>query len=105
MTKVTINPGVCGLITVVESEALEDDEVKVVVKSGCASVTKMMAELGDTFDSFEECLVKPGEGSFYEYASKNFPGHTSCPILAGIIKCMEVECRLALPKDATIVFE
>ncbi|PHV70545.1 hypothetical protein CS063_09585 [Sporanaerobium hydrogeniformans] len=105
MTKVKINPGICGLITTVTALSEDQQEVTVQVKSGCASINKMFAELGNTFDAFEVCLAKPGTGEFYEYASKNFPGHASCPALAGIIKCMEVECKLALPKTASIEFE
>ncbi|MGI6012000.1 MAG: DUF6951 family protein [Ruminococcus sp.] len=105
MTKVKINPGICGFIT--SAQASSDDEmtVKLNVKSGCPSVKKMMEELGDTFDAFEVCLQKPGEGPFYEYAKENFPVHVSCPILPGIIKCVEVECNLALKGDASITFE
>ena len=65
---------------------------------------KMFEELGDTFDAFEVCLQKPGEGPFFDYAKEHFPVHVSCPILAGIIKCMEVECNLALKKDCEIKF-
>lgn len=105
MTKVTINPGVCGLITTVEAHSDDQMEVKVTVKSGCEAVRKMMEELGDTFDAFSCCLGKPGTSVFYDYAREHFPGHASCPTLAGILKCMEVECGLALPKEASITFE
>ena len=105
MTKVTINPGVCGLITTVEAHSDDQMEVKVTVKSGCEAVRKMMEELGDTFDAFACCLGKPGTSVFYDYAKEHFPGHASCPTLAGILKCMEVECGLALPKEASITFE
>ena len=60
--------------------------------------------LGDTFDAYEVCLVKPGEGPFFEYAKTNFPVHAGCPILAGITKCIEAEQQLALKKDASIEF-
>lgn len=104
MTKVVIEPGVCGLTTTVEAQSEDQMEVSVQVKSGCASVRKMMEELGDTFDAYECCLAKPGCGPFYEYAGASFPGHAACPVLSGILKCMEAECRLALPKEASIRF-
>ena len=96
MTKVTINPGVCGLITSIEASFEDQMEVTVKVDSGCASIQKMFDDLGDTFDAYEVCLGKPGTGPLYEYASEH---------LAGMIKCMEVECKLALPKEAWIRFE
>ena len=105
MTKVMINPGVCGFITSAEAVSEDGLEVKVKVKSGCEPVMNMMKELGDTFDSYEVCLVKPGKGPFYAYASEHFPVHCACPIIAGVIKAIEAECKLALPRDASIVFE
>lgn len=104
MTKVQINPGICGLVTTVTAESEDQMEVTVKVASACESVRKMFQELGDTFDSFEVCLKKPGEGELYEYAAKNFPGHAACVAIAGIIKCIEVECKLALPAETSIKF-
>lgn len=105
MTRVVIDPGICGFVT--DAEAVSEDgvEVRVTVRSGCEAVTKMMEALGDTFDSYEVCLVRPGKGPLYEYASEKFPGHCACPIVAGIVKAVEVECRLALPRDASITFQ
>ena len=105
MKKVRIEPGVCGLITAVEAESEDGLEVTVRVKSGCAAIQKMMEELGDTFDAYELCLCKPGDGPFYDYAREHFPGHASCPAIAGILKCVEAECNLALPRSVSIVFE
>ena len=105
MTKVKIEPGVCGLPTIVTAEADEDQlEVKLTVTSGCEAVQKMLQAVGDTFDPYELCLVKPGCGPLYAYASQNLPEHCSCPVIAGITKCAEAECGLALKKDATIHF-
>ena len=103
MTKVKVEPGICGFATLITAEA-DDEEVKVHVATGCKAVKSMMDALGDTFDPYEVCLVKPGCGPFFEYASKNFPVHAACPILAGIGKCVEAECDLALKKDASICF-
>lgn len=105
MTKVKINPGVCGLTTVVTCESEDGQEAKLHISSACPSINAMLGEIGDTFDAYEVCLTKPGQGPFYEYAAKKLPGHAGCPAISGIIKCMEVECKLALPKTAEITFE
>jgi len=107
MTKVKINPGVCGFITSVEAESEDGQEVRLKIKSGCEPVRKMFDEdqLGGAFDSFEVCLMHPGEGSMLAYAREKFPIHCGCPVLSGIVKAVEAECRLALPRDATITFE
>jgi hypothetical protein len=104
MTKVIINPGICKLKTKVTAESDDNTEVKIQVATNCQAVKDMMKELGDTFDAYELCLVKPGKGPLYEYASEHFPVHVGCPVIAGIIKCAEVECGLALKCDADIVF-
>lgn len=105
MTKVTIHPGVCNLVTAVEAESADQMTVTVRVKSACESVRNMMEALGSEFDAYELCLCKPGTNALYSYAAEHFPVHAGCPVMAGIIKCVEAECRLALPKDAEIHFE
>ena len=104
MTKVSINPGGCGLTTYVEANSEDQIDVTLTVKSACESVMKMFEELGNTFDGYELCLVKPGEGPLYDYAAKNFPAHCGCPVISGITKAAEVECKLALPRDVLIEF-
>jgi len=106
VTIVKIDPGICGFVTRVEAASGDDGmEVHLKVASGCESVRKMFAELGGDFDSYELCLQKPGAGPLFGYASEKFPVHCACPIIAGVIKAAEVECKLALPKDASITFE
>lgn len=104
MTKVKIEPGICGFTTLVTAENQGDDEILLHVETGCPNVTKMMEALGNTFDAFETCLAKPGAGPFYEYAAQHFPGHGACPVIAGICKSIEAEDGLALKKDASISF-
>jgi len=104
MTRVNINPGVCGFQTQVSAESEDQQEVRLRVTSGCKAVQEMMKALGGTFDGFEICLAKPGAGPLYEYAAEHFPGHAACPVLAGIAKCAEAECGLALKRDAAITF-
>lgn len=104
MTRVKIDPGICGLNTKVEAAAEDETAVKVKIYSACPSIQAMAKALGEDFDAYELCLQKPGEGPLYDYAREHFPVHVSCPALNGIIKCVEVECRLALKKNAYIEF-
>jgi len=103
MTKVEINPGICGFIASVTAEADEEQMVTLNIKSGCAGIRKL-AESLDEVDAYEVCLGKPGTGEIYELAQEVCPGHAACPVIAGILKCIEVECNLALPKNAEIKF-
>lgn len=106
MTKVKIEPGICGFTTQVTATADEDDDTELTVKvaTGCPSVKAMMEALGEEYEAYEVCLRKPGEGPFFDYARAHFPVHVSCPVINGIIKCMEVEAHLALRRDAAITF-
>ena len=49
--------------------------------------------------------LAPGEGVIFEYASQNFPQHAACPVISGILKCIEVDAGLALKHDVKITFE
>ena len=104
MTKVVIEPGACALKAVVTAESEDQQEVRLHVSSGCKAVQEMMKDLGDTFDAYELCLVKPGMGPLYEYAAEHFPAHACCPVIAGITKCVVAECSLALKRDVSICF-
>ena len=104
MTKVKIDPGPCGFVTAVEARANEDEEVVVTVKSGCAAVQKLMEAAGDTFDPMELCLCKPGQDPLTQLAPQYFPVHSGCPVISGIIKCVEAEAGLALRHDVSIRF-
>ena len=104
MTKVLVDPGICGFVTKISADSEDQMEVHVKVSSGCSAAQKMMETLGDTFDAYELCLTKPGTGPFYDYAGEHFPVHAACPVINGILKCVEAECRLALKKDTSIQF-
>ena len=104
MTRVKIEPGICGLNTKVEAVADEDGDVTVKIYSSCKSIQGMAKELGEQFDPYEICMTKPGKGPFYEYARNGSPIHAACPVISGIIKCVEAECGLALKKNASIEF-
>ena len=104
MTRVKIQPGICGMNTKVE--AAEDDDGGVVVKicSTCRSIQEMAKALGEEFDPYEICMTQSGKGPFYEYARNESHIHAACPTISGIIKCVEAECGLALKKNAVIEF-
>lgn len=104
MTKVKIEPGPCGFTTTVTAQINDDELIDVSVASGCKSIMDMMAAVGSEVDPYEVCLVKPGCGPLYEYASEHFPVHVACPVINGITKCVEAEAQLALKHNVTIEF-
>ena len=104
MTKLQIEPGVCGFTAIVTADSEDQMDVTVKVESNCPAVRKMMEALGEEFDAYELCFAKPGTNPLYEYASEHFPSHGGCAVIAGITKCVEAECRLALKKDVSFTF-
>ncbi|MDR0308843.1 MAG: hypothetical protein LBH87_02830 [Coriobacteriales bacterium] len=105
MTKLTIDPGVCGFITKVEAVTEDGMEVKLSIESDCPGVGKLVENLGDTFNAFDICMKAPGDGPLYDYAREHFPHHGACPSVAGITKAIEAECSLALPRNVSFTFE
>lgn len=74
MTRVKIEPGICGFDATVTAESADQMEVTLRVDGGCEAVQKMMQALGGTFDAYELCLTRPGSGPLYDYALAHFPG-------------------------------
>jgi hypothetical protein len=102
MTKVTVNPGVCGFITTIEVNKAEKRKVSVKIDSGCEHIV----ELGKSLKEVDmRDIMKPrSECEVHQQASSN-QLHAACPVPEGIIKAIEAEFGLALPRDATIHFE
>lgn len=104
MTRVKIEPGVCGMNTKVEAVADDDGGVNVKIYSSCKGIQEMAKALGEEFDPYEICMTNSGRGPFYEYARSGGAIHAACPTISGIIKCVEAECGLALKKNVSIEF-
>ncbi|MCL2773762.1 MAG: hypothetical protein FWD71_10475 [Oscillospiraceae bacterium] len=103
MKKVIIDAGICGFTTTVEAVSEDGMEATIHIQSDCDAIMKMAIELRNEVDAYEICLGKVSTGPVYETA-RNSCHHAACPVPAGIIKCIEAECKLALPKDAHIRF-
>jgi hypothetical protein len=102
MTKLTVNPGVCGLTCVITADTNDDGEVTVQAETNCKAVLKMIEEMEQPLEPYEVCFGKPGEGAVYE-AAVNL-AHASCPIPSAILKCIEAESSLALPREVKFEF-
>jgi hypothetical protein len=100
MVEVKLNPGICGLNTIikVDSEDMQNAVIEIVTE--CPNIKPMEQELKEV-DGYEECFSKLGDSKVYELAKK-YCKHAACPIPSAIIKGVEVACGLALPKDVDI---
>ncbi len=101
MTKVIVNPGACGFIVEVTAEKGKDKKVHIFLETGCEMVRKMLDDIGaiEVMALFSGLLNNP----VYRSAAKNLK-HVSCPVPSGILKAVEVEAGMAVPKEVSIIF-
>ena len=99
MARAEIDSGICGFKAVVETKT-EGDVVKIHIQSDCKDIQKLAAELTEV-DPFHEISFRRGTPVILELGAK-YCKHAACPVPVGIVKAVEVEAGLALPKDASI---
>jgi hypothetical protein len=99
MAKAEIFSGVCGFTTVVEA-TLDGKVCNLHIDSECAAIQKMAQELTQV-NPYQEISSKRALPRTLEMGVK-YCLHAACPVPVGIIKAVEVEAKLALPKDVII---
>jgi hypothetical protein len=101
MTKLRVDPGICGLSTIVEVNKKTQETFCITIRSDCPAIQKLGEGIADLelVDIFRPILSNP----VYQKASLCVP-HASCPVLSGILKAIEVEAGMALPKEVSIKF-
>jgi hypothetical protein len=77
MTKVTIHPGPCKLITTVEAEKTDDMTAKVSIKSDCKFYKPLETELTEVDAAKEIFGSTLGKGKVYELCAK-YAKHPTC---------------------------
>lgn len=101
MTRVTVNPGICGFTVTVRAEKKDRRSAVVQIETDCEMVRKMAEEVAnvDMMAAFTSHLNNP----VYKSAAKHLK-HVTCPVPSGILKAVEAELGLAIPRDASIIF-
>lgn len=100
MSTAIVNPGVCGMETKITVNQKDRRTIDVSIDSKCSHVKKMEEELKG-INGANECFMKFSASKVYSLADK-YCKHLACPVPAGIVKAIEVECGLALPRDVEI---
>lgn len=99
MTKVVVDPGICGFMATIEVAALSDRAARVTVTSECEKAVGA-GELLNEIDWFS-ILRKQGEGySAYRDAMLDMK-HVACPVPVAILKAVEAELGFAAAKDVS----
>ncbi len=97
MTKLEAHPGVCGFAAQVTADMGAGGLVRVTVETECNLLQQ--AGCGDlTLDPM--ALLRPGGGPGLVCQG----GHAACLVPVAVVKAVEVEAGLALPRDARITF-
>jgi hypothetical protein len=103
MAKARVQAGACGFTVDVTVTRLDNRRVRVTLDTPCEKVTAMETELQalrclgrehEVFLPFDRSII-------YEAATKHSL-HTACPVPAAILKAIEVELGIAVPRDVVI---
>jgi hypothetical protein len=99
VAKAEIFSGVCGFSTVVEA-TMDGKVCNLHINSECAAIQKLAQELTQV-NPYQEISTKHAMPKTLDMGAK-YCTHAACPVSVGIIKAVEVEAKLALPKDVVI---
>jgi hypothetical protein len=99
VAKAEIFSGVCGFSTTVKTR-MNGAKCDISLESDCEAIQSLAEGLTEV-NPWQEITFR-GEGPLTLKRSAEHCYHPACPVPVGIIKAIEVEAGLALPKDATI---
>jgi len=104
MTTAFVKPGACGLESkiMVTKKNVDSDNycVDIHIESESDNIKRLAKELTEV-NGFEEVFKSFLTSEVYRLSSK-CKLHLACPVPCAIIKAVEVECGLALPRDVEI---
>lgn len=103
LSKVTVFAGICGFTSIIKVQGTDDYKAKVKISSPCEMIKKMGAELTE-LDWTRSVTREMCDSLVYKTADK-YITHTACPVPSAILKAVEVEFGLALPKDVSMKIE
>jgi hypothetical protein len=99
LAKAEIFSGICGFSSTVNTK-MNGSSVAVSVRSECDAIQRLGDEL-TSVNPWQEITFR-GDGPLTLKMGTKHCYHPACPVPVGIVKAIEVEAGLALPKDVTI---
>jgi hypothetical protein len=103
MARVILDAGACGFMVVVRAKKIGEKRFTVVLTSHCDMIKDLNDELKDR-EFGREIFSTIGDSEIYKLSSR-YIKHVSCPLPAAILKAIEVEAGLAVPKDVKMKIE
>jgi len=101
MTRVIVNSGACGFTVTITAEKGKEKRVAVSLDTACEMVQKMLADIA-TVDH-RVTLIGFRDNPVYMSAAKHLK-HVACPVPSAILKAIETETGMNVPKNATVEF-
>ena len=101
MTKVIVNSGACGFTVTIKAEKGKDRTIADSLDTACEMVQKMQGDIA-TVDRMVS-LIGFRDNLIYQSAAKHLK-HVACPVPSAILKAIETEAGMNVPKDARIEF-
>lgn len=101
MTRVIVFSGICGFSTEIVAERVDKKKINIRITSECEMVRAMAQDIS-TLDMMV-AFIGFMDNTVYKAASRHLR-HVACPVPSGILKTLEVEAGLCLPKDVSIRF-
>ena len=101
MTTIQADPGICGFKAVITVESDDSQLCTVKIETECDAIASLAASLGEV-DAYEAAFKSFSQNPVYKVAEQHYR-HAACPIPSAIIKAIEVECSLALPKNVEFI--
>ena len=102
MAKVEVNPGVCGMVCNVEVSKKDRMNLEVKIETKCEMVNKLGELIGEV--NLRDALKPHGANIIYEKAADSIR-HVTCPVPMAVLKAIEVEAGMALPRPVSVTFE
>ena len=102
MTTVVVNSGACGFTVTIKATKGKDRTIEVTLETDCEMVQKMQGDIAVV--ERMAALGAFGSGPVHRSAAKHLR-HAACPVPSGILKAIETETGMNVPRDATIVFK
>ena len=100
MTRVIVNSGICGFTVNVSAEKNKDKSVRISLDTECEMVQKMRDDISRL--DMQAAFTGLSSNPVYRSAGKHLK-HVACPVPSAILKAVEVELGVCLPKDVNIV--
>lgn len=101
MTKAVVNSGICGFSVTITAEKREGKEIRLTLDTECEMVKKMAGDISSL--NMMSALIGFANNPVYKSAARHLK-HAACPVPSAILKAVEIEAGLCIPKNVKITF-